>query len=980
MQIEDAIHVAKHGKEPPKFPEITRAAAAIGLTAAVLNVVNFLFSAKTTALATNQFSSPPTPPTLIDTAALWNGHTNTLMPLPEEKAFAARAVKIKRSIAEAVINRQLLKRHLSSESIAKGDVNGHNISRRWVVSTLVGTGLGALLAPGFASQIRGKKPEHDEPPFDPYDPAMIQPKDSFSAAAATLEQPLPALPASASTGGSAPGTSPNVDNIAYPVEASYLPVTADTRTQSLVNPSARQNLAVNPGGTYAGHASESSLSSEAQPVLRRRSVVPAPHLENGHSEAGSSSNLDKRFIFGGGGTASKVAGVATAASILPLLWVGVTHARWRTENPRDRDVIKDLDDTPTFGAVGVPGRMPGQLATNAMPGYTDYIEQLEQQQAQTQRAAQRQTDSEGGLQAAQAASSSIGGSYGGGAGGGGDPVLRRRDDQSHLTKRAWLGATALALFGGVLGYAQSATQFPSDRDEEKDQKRREAKKKQEEMMAAQQRQQQQAGYPSADGGVASGADPLADIPEKQLPGTMGGGGYSEGSTYGATTNPSTAGSGSGSSSSTTSYAGPGLGSYSPATYGSGKSDSSSTYSTGGAFTGGATGATGASSLGASLNAAAGYGTLSSSGGGGGGSVLKKRDSSTQKGHELEKRTPGAFGSALTIGGTAMFGGTLLANLYVSGKQKSKPVPLVTPNANTKGAVPPGGDLYTQYLESKRLQPAVAGAGGIGLGGGAPAAVSYGAAPLAATANTVAVSSDNAVEPISASSSDDSESVTTGALDPVLKKRHGRDVLGKRAPAATFIAAAEEAPGLLRAGTGLASVLGRGAAASETGVGAASVLGRGGAAAASEAAGAGAFSRVSAVGRGGGFSRLPESARQGMSPFGTTAAEGGFSTFARAPPRNKPFENGFAASVYRPGGAAYGAAQPAMVSEMRVATGTAGTPATIEGAAAAEAEAGAGAAQAAEGVNGKGGALTPLKAVGIVGSGAGVTMMMNGIGR
>ena len=23
MQIEDAIHVAKHGKEPPKFPEIT---------------------------------------------------------------------------------------------------------------------------------------------------------------------------------------------------------------------------------------------------------------------------------------------------------------------------------------------------------------------------------------------------------------------------------------------------------------------------------------------------------------------------------------------------------------------------------------------------------------------------------------------------------------------------------------------------------------------------------------------------------------------------------------------------------------------------------------------------------------------------------------------------------------------------------------------------------------------------------------------
>ncbi|CDS00356.1 uncharacterized protein SPSC_00876 [Sporisorium scitamineum] len=972
IQIEDAIHVAKHGKEPPKFPEITRAAAGIGLTAAILNVVNFIYSAKTTALATTQFSTPPTPPTLIDTAALWDGNQYTLMPLPEEKPDAAAIGKVKRGLAEDSINRWLRKRHLAAESTAEGETQEPILSKRWIVSSVVGAGIGAFLAPGFFSTIRGKKPEVDLPPFDPYDPNILKPKDSFSAAAATLDQPLPAVQASALNGGAAPGAPPNVDNTRFPNDASYLPVTADSRTQPLVNPSTRQSLAVNPGGAYVGSGSESSSSSEAQAVLRKRTVVPASHSSDGEIDANSSSELDKRFLFSGG-TASKIAGAITVGSILPLVYGGVTHARWRTENPRDRDILKELDDTPTYGAVGVPGRQPGQLATNAMPGYSDYVLKLEQQQAQQQASLQAaQQPQMPGTQLEQASPTTTDAT-----GGGGDPVLRRRDNQSHLEKRGLLANGALALFGAGLGYAQSASQFPTDRDEEKDKKKREARKKQQEMMAA---QQQQAGYPGAEGaavggdplagipekplpgtadanGSAAGADPLAGIPEKPLPGTVSGTGISDysdgGASAGAVYTP-TVGSGSGS--------------YLPATYG-GAGFGSSTYVSGGGFTGGAGGA---SSLGASLNAAAGYRTSSSGGGGGGESVLKKRDTSSAADHKLEKRTPG-FGSALTIGGTTMFAGTLLANVFVSQKQKSKPVPLVTPNADTRGPMIPGGDLYTQYLESKRIQPS--GAGGSALAGGAPAAINYGAS-MPATVNTAPVSrtdtpssgSGGAAIPDSRSSTDASDSATTGALDPVLKKRDMQLELQKRSPKAFAVELEAAAPQLLRAGAGAASVLGKGAAATEAGVGAASAIGRGGAAASE--AGAGAFSRVGMAGRGGGMYRFPESARPELSRFGTTAAEGGFSSWERVQLRNNPFGNGFAASVYRPGGAALGAARPAMVSDVKVATGTAGTPATVKGAAAAEAE-----GEAAETNKG----MTPLKAMGTISAGAGATMMMNGLG-
>ncbi|CBQ69160.1 conserved hypothetical protein [Sporisorium reilianum SRZ2] len=943
VQVEDAIHVARYGKEPPKFPEITRAAAAIGLTAALLNVANFLFSAKTTALATTQFSTPPTPPTLIDTAALWDGKQYRLMPLPEGKSAAiAAAGKVKRSLVQESINRQLRKRHL--------------VAKRWIVSTLVGTALGAALAPGFTSEIRGKKAEVDKPPFDPYDPNMLKPHDSFSAAAASVDQPLPAVPASALTGGSAPGTPPNVDSIRFPVQASYLPVSADPRTQPLVNP----------GSSYVASSSRTSASSEAQPVLRKRSVVAASHSSDGDSDGGSSSELDKRFLFGGGGVSGKLMGAATLGSVLPLLYKGVTHARWRTSNPRDRDILKELDDTPTYGAVGVPGHQPGQLATNAMPGYTDYVSQLEQQQARAQRAADTQAASLAGTPEAATSAAATGTA----GGGGGDPVLRRRADHSHLEKRGWLLGGSLTVLGGLLGYAQSATQFPTDRDEEKDKKKREARKKQEEMMAA---QQQQAGYPGAAGagaGAGAGADPLAGIPERPLPGTMGGGGLSDGSAYGATT-------GGGGGGGYAPAAGSGSGMYSPTTYGGsgyGSSSSSSLYSTDGASTGG-TG--GGSSLGASLNAAAGYGASSSAGsGGGGGSVLKKRSpSSAAAEHELEKRTPG-FGSALTIGGTAMFGGTLLANLWVSGKQRSKPVPVVTPNADTRGPMIPGGDLYAQYLASKRIQPGSAGGTGLA-GGGAPAAVNYGASmPAAVNTASAPDESSAAVVPGTGPSSDASDSAATGGLDPVLKKRDTQPGLQKRSPEAPLIELESQVPNLLKA-AGAASGLARGAAASEAGVGAASMLGRGGAAASE--AGAGAFSRVSAVGReGGGFARLSESARPGLSRYGgTTAAEGGLSSFERTPLSSNPFETSFASSFYRPGGTALsGAARPAMVSDFKVATGTAGAPATIEGAAAAEAEAGADAAAAA---TGKRKGMTPLKMVSAVGSGAGVTMMMNGLG-
>ncbi len=446
--------------------------------------------------------------------------------------------------------------------------------------------------------------------------------------------------------------------------------------------------------------------------------------------------------------------------------------------------------------------------------------------------------------------------------------------------------------------------------------------------------------PGMEDGGASQIDPLAGVPEKPLPGSD--------AEYGARSGDSGSGSG----------------------YGGDSADSSSSRSS--------------SSLSDSLNAAAGY-RASSSSSSRSGSVLKKRDAS------LSKRTPG-LGSAMSIGGTAMFFGTLAGNLFVASKQKHKPVPIVTPNADTRGPMIPGGDLYTAYLESKRGPTVGAGAandavGGVryGLSSVLPADVSRGAAvqnaaSLAGARDSSPGGVGGGLSPVRAESgsTQDATSDDEGAGgDPVLKKRHRGTLLEKRAPLA-FAAAAEaetagalltKAPALMEAEAGLASALGRGAA-SEAGTGAASLLGKG--ATASEA-GAGAASRLGSAGRLGGLGGEAASTSGSAGRLGGLSRyEGRVSTLGRGVAASENGLYGLArtsplaaeASALRPLPATWGSARPAMVSDA-AAVGGEGVPATIEDVARAE---------------GKGKGMGWKKAMGIVSAGAGASMTFNGPGR
>ncbi len=181
-------------------------AGTVGLVATVTNVANTLFAIKTTALATTQFSPPPSPPTLIDTAARWDGTKYIEMPLPKDPDTAeSDAKKAKRGLAKRSFqnepiavpgaHQRLIKRRRKQDfggsvsSEEKGE--SPHMSKRWLVATLIGGAAGAALAPGLPSQVMGWKNEHEKPPFNPYDPDMLKPKDPLAVAASIPGQPLP---------------------------------------------------------------------------------------------------------------------------------------------------------------------------------------------------------------------------------------------------------------------------------------------------------------------------------------------------------------------------------------------------------------------------------------------------------------------------------------------------------------------------------------------------------------------------------------------------------------------------------------------------------------------------------------------------------------------------------------------------------------------------------------------------------------------
>ncbi len=207
-------------------------------------------------------------------------------------------------------------------------------------------------------------------------------------------------------------------------------------------------------------------------------------------------------------------------------------------NPRDRDILKDLDDTPTYGAVGVPGRIPGQLATKAMPGYDAYLAQIQAEKDNAAAMLQRQRLAAQSADVTQMQQMRLNPANDGSGGGSTaaldtEPVLRKRDvcplkkavshpthPHHQLEKRGnWLMGGAFAVAGGLLGYVQSATQFPTDRDEEKDKRKAEMKKAAEEQQQAQ--MQAQGGMPGDPSGMGAGAGGAA----------AGGGGYADASTY-----------------------------------------------------------------------------------------------------------------------------------------------------------------------------------------------------------------------------------------------------------------------------------------------------------------------------------------------------------------------------------------------------------------------------------------------------------------
>ena len=539
----------------------------IGLSAAAVNVVNFMFSAKTTALATTQFSAPPTPPTLLDSAALWDGRQYRLMPLPEDpdsKDSASSGKKEKRSVEDrnklaARMQKRTMKRKkpaISLESDSSKQADGKQRAagkktKRWLTAAVVGAAVGAAVSPGLPSTIfPSMKPEHQKPPFNPYDPRMLEPKDAFSAAAADPDRPLP-VPQPDGVSGNGYGP-PHPYEITFPTLAYSYPATSNTQRQPTTGYPYQDSSAPSVGSTYEGSSSAEVTQPESQPVLRKRAVVSAQRDAADAEPGEPASKLDKRFLFTGGPWA-KLAGGVTVGSVLPLVYGGVSHARYRTMNPRDRDILKDLENKPMYGAVGVPGNVPGQLATEAMPGFTEYIESLEAQQAQQQmqaqavllqqRVAQRQAQILQAQQSrlAQPASGSSGIPMGSEASGGAattaaEPVLRKRkveeqpgcphgvsggEGSRNLSKRGnFLFGTSMVTLGALLGYFQSATQFPTDRDEDKEAKKREREKERQQQMAQMQMQGgQPPGYGPADASAVGGAaqkDMYASVPIQPL--------------------------------------------------------------------------------------------------------------------------------------------------------------------------------------------------------------------------------------------------------------------------------------------------------------------------------------------------------------------------------------------------------------------------------------------------------------------------------
>lgn len=325
----------------------------------------------------------------------------------------------------------------------------------------------------------------------------------------------------------------------------------------------------------------------------------------------------------------------------------------------------------------------------------------------------------------------------------------------------------------------------------------------------------------------------------------------------------------------------------------------------------------------------------------------------------------------------MFLGTLAGNIFVGDKEKKKPVPLVTPNANTRGPMIPGGDLYTEYLESQRgVSGGGAGAAGqdamgdvgSGVASGAPASVKWAAAAapasfaggseLASGANNGGVwrsgGSDGSLSGSNWGQTSDGSSDDTSAT-PVLKKR---TMLKKRTPLMFPEAAIAETEGVAaaEASAGALSRLGQGAAtASEAEAGTASLLRNG----ASE----GGATRAAYAGRGTAVNGEAALRQGGIASEGNGMVRGTWMGMGG--------RTGSAARIFRSNPQAWGSARPAMAGEATAVE--AGTPATVEGATATGGEtAAAGKEEEAKG-------WSVAKAMGVIGGGAGATMTFNGIG-
>ncbi len=389
--------------------------------------------------------------------------------------------------------------------------------------------------------------------------------------------------------------------------------------------------------------------------------------------------------------------------------------------------------------------------------------------------------------------------------------------------------------------------------------------------------------------------------------------------------------------------------------------SASGYGGGGLVYGGSS-AGGSTASSAALNRAAGY--QSSGGSNAGSTVLKKRapaEVAELESRSLSKRTPGGPGF-LAVAGSAMFFGTLAGNLFVSSKQKNKPVPLVTPNADTRGPMIIGGDKYTEFLEYKRKQEAEA-SGTSGLGGGSlPAGVPASAVPATVGGGygagfgggyggggspyTTGAGGGVAAAPDPGVGSGGVDPAVSDNETPVLKKRSVAgepETLGRRAPlwpglfagtasadASTLASSLSTKTSLITgAASGLRSASTLGSGLSRY-AGSASTLARGGGMAASEAAeaaiprfanGASGLARTySGVATGaGGLSRGAGGLTRGP---GLTRASSDISRGAGGFSRSSL---GTTSQVYNP---MWGNARPATLGELQ-AMRNGGQPATIE---------------------------------------------------